>query len=77
MAQIKIALSLYLARHTLITYTLRKVWRGVIRIGSACYHFHGPLARYGKLRVRMRRECQEHFPRHRRQAIPTCITARA
>ena len=38
---------------------------------------HGPLARYAKLRVRMRRECRERFPRQRRQAIPTCITARA
>ena len=27
---------------------------------------HGPLARYAKLRVRMRRECRERFPRHRR-----------
>ena len=26
---------------------------------------HGPLARYVKLRVRMRRECRERFPRHR------------
>ena len=26
---------------------------------------HGPLARYAKLRVRMRRECRERFPRHR------------
>ena len=42
-----------------------------------CLHFHGPLARYVKLRVRMRRECRERFPRHRRWAIPTCITARA
>ena len=25
----------------------------------------------------MRRECREHFPRHRGLAIPTCITARA
>ena len=25
----------------------------------------------------MRRECRERFPRHRRLAIPTCITARA
>ena len=40
-------------------------------------HDHGPLARYVKLRVRMRRECRERFPRHRRWAIPTCITARA
>ena len=39
--------------------------------------YHGPLARYVKLRVRMRRECRERFPRHRRWAIPTCITARA
>ena len=38
---------------------------------------HGPLARYANLRVRMRRECRERFPRHHRQAIPTCITARA
>ena len=38
---------------------------------------HEPLARYVKLRVRMRRECRERFPRHRRWAIPTCITARA
>ena len=28
--------------------------------------FHGSLARYAKLRVRMRRECRERFPRHRR-----------
>ena len=27
---------------------------------------HGPLARYAKSRVRMRRECRERFPRHRR-----------
>ena len=26
---------------------------------------HGPLARYVNLRVRMRRECRERFPRHR------------
>ena len=37
---------------------------------------HGPLARYGKWRVRMHRECRERFPRQQRQAIPTCITAR-
>ena len=30
-----------------------------------------------KMRVRMRRECRERFPRRRGQAIPTCITARA
>ena len=30
-------------------------------VGSA----HGPLTRYVKLRVRMRRECWERFPRHR------------
>ena len=29
----------------------------------SCY---GPLARYAKLRVRMRREYRERFPRHRR-----------
>ena len=40
-------------------------------------YIHGPLARYAKLRVRMRQEFRERFPRHRRWAIPTCITARA
>ena len=40
-------------------------------------YVHGPLARHIKLRVRMRRECRERFPRHRGWAIPTCITARA
>ena len=43
----------------------------VRRVGSSIYKFlcvcpHGPLARYTKLRVRMRRECRERFPRHRR-----------
>ena len=28
-------------------------------------YLNGPLARYQKLRVRMRRECRERFPRHR------------
>ena len=28
--------------------------------------YNGPLARYVKLRVRMRRECLERFPRHYR-----------
>ena len=28
-------------------------------------YWHGPLTRYLKLRVRMRRECRERFPRHR------------
>ena len=27
---------------------------------------HGPFVRYVKLRVRMRRECRESYPRHRR-----------
>ena len=39
--------------------------------------FNEPLARYVKLRIRMRRECRDRFPRHRRQAFPTCIAARA
>ena len=30
-----------------------------------CTGSYGPLARYAKLRVRMRRECRERFPRHR------------
>ena len=38
---------------------------------------YGPLTRYVKLRLRMRRECRKRFPRHRGLAIPTCITARA
>ena len=38
---------------------------------------HGPFARYAKLRVRMRRECRERFPRHQGETVPTCITARA
>ena len=50
------------------------------------YHYHsthiciwiwlgyGPLTRYAKLRVT--HICREHFPRHRRVALPTCITAR-
>ena len=33
---------------------------------ATCYLIHGSLARYVKLRVRMRRECRERFPRHRR-----------
>ena len=37
---------------------------------------HGPLTRY-VAGLCTRRECQERFPRHRRWAIPTCITARA
>ena len=42
-----------------------------------CPSVHRPLTRYVKLRMRMRRECRERFPRHRGLAIPTCITARA
>ena len=38
---------------------------------------HGPLARYVKLRMHIRRECRGRLPRHRRLAIPTCITAHA
>ena len=33
---------------------------------SCPYLRNGPLARYAKLRMRMRRECRERFPRHRR-----------
>ena len=56
--------------------------RAVIQKVLSCHdimiicRFHGPLARYVKLRVRMRWECREGFPHHRRLAIPTCITAR-
>ena len=35
-------------------------------LNSGTRPFHGSLARYAKLRVRMRRECRERFPRHRR-----------
>ena len=37
---------------------------------------HGPLTRYVKLWMCMRRECRERFPRHHGLAIPTCITVR-
>ena len=47
------------------------------RMFCVTFFVNGPLARYAKLRVRMRRECRERFPRHCRQVIPTCITARA
>ena len=51
------------------------IWK--CRLRNGVHFVHGPLARYANLRVRMRRECRERFPRHHRQAIPTCITARA
>ena len=38
---------------------------------------NGPLARYAKLRLHMRRECWKRFPRRSAFAIPTWITARA
>ena len=41
----------------------------VVKVLSDCISgatVNGPLARYTKLRVRMRRECRERFPRHRR-----------
>ena len=39
----------------------------VIRdVGYEVYATNGPLARLAKSRVRMRRECRERFPRHRR-----------
>ena len=47
------------------------------RYSGGCPKQHGPLARYVISWVRMRRECRERFPRHRRLGIPTCITARA
>ena len=51
-----------------------EVWS---RIYQGNWFRHGPLARYVKLRLHMRRECRERFPRHRGLAILTCITARA
>ena len=44
-----------------LVVTVRDI--SIIRLGWALY---GPLTRYAKLRVRMRRECRERFPRHRR-----------
>ena len=43
---------------------------------------HGPLTRYAKLLLSMRRESREHFPAtdfkgNRKLAIPACLTARA
>ena len=38
--------------------------------------YHGRLAVYVKLWVRMRWECRERFPRHRGLVIPISITAR-
>ena len=35
-------------------------------VWNKCVEANGPLARYAKLRVRMRRECRERFPRDRR-----------
>ena len=47
-------------------------------LGEIVTHtLHGPHTSYVKLRVCMRRECRERFPRHGGLAIPTCITARA
>ena len=42
-------------------------WRINLQIKRAVYRplVHGPLTRYVKLWVCMRRECREHFPRHR------------
>ena len=58
-----------------VSHYPKQWWPSILpEISITC---HGPLARYVKLRVRMRRECRERFPRHRRWAIPTCITARA
>ena len=37
----------------------------------------GPLPGTQNCGLRMRRESQERFPRHRGLAIPICITARA
>ena len=37
-----------------------------IDLSSCMTNINGLLARYAKLRVRMRRECREHFPHHRR-----------
>ena len=34
----------------------------MVKYGQVISDHHGPLARYVKLRVRMRRECRERFP---------------
>ena len=52
----------------------RNQWRNTVGSRYSIVH-HGPLARYVKLWLRMRRECRERFTRHRTLEIPTCITA--
>ena len=44
-------------------FVFKMSWRGISYIAIAP---NGPLTRYAKLRVRMRRECRERFPRHHR-----------
>ena len=51
-------------------------WR-LQTIGSSRPSGMGLLPDMWNCGLRMRRECQERFPRHRRLVIPTCITARA
>ena len=43
-----------------------KIFRELYYVGWFILATNGPLARYVKLRVRMRREFRERFPRHRR-----------
>ena len=57
--------------HPRINVTCHKTWLRLSRGSGTLYwiiwngHQYGALARYVKLRLRMRRECRERFPRHR------------
>ena len=67
-----------LAKCSFIAITLKRKWQlsmqwmrkkliKMLRFGFQKTNIHhGPLARYAKSRVRMRRECRERFPHHRR-----------
>ena len=54
--------------HRQVLSVFKYSWHKVISETNVdiCLRINGPLARYAKLRVRMRRECRERFPRHRR-----------
>ena len=59
---------------TLVIFIISMAWYKLQQLQCVS---NGSLSRYAKLQVRMRGECRERFSRHRRLAIPTCITARA
>ena len=49
-----------------VSYAYMYIYHPTIAVFKSSIPYHGPLARYAKSRVRMRRECRERFPRHRR-----------